>query len=143
MKVKCIKCQIVEELKEEDIKLLAYIVHKYNNKPNPVDYISILSIIKGFCSDSDKHAFIFDEAFDKEVADTIKEYNDAMTINVERKAALEKIEKQIIETAKVIEELEKKKEYAIAEMNAGGMLVDNIKLKFLKLTGSEDMKMWS
>ncbi len=143
MKVKCIKCNILEELKDEDVKLLAYAVKKYNPEPDPVDYLSVWSIIRGNCTDKEKHIFIFDELFDKDVADTIKEFNDAIISNNERKAAFEKVCHQIDETTKILKDLEKKKTYALAEMSAGGMLIDNIKLKFVKLTGMEDMTIWS
>jgi hypothetical protein len=145
-----VKCEVVEELKEDDVKLLAHIIHRYNQKPSPIDYISVLSIIKGFCADNDKHTFVFHEDYDKVVADTIKEYQDAITKNVERKADLEKIENMIVETNNQIKslqstlgDLDKKKEYNLSEMNSGGILIDSIKLKFLKLTGTEDMNMWS
>lgn len=143
MKVKCEKCKLEEEISEDDIKLLAHVVKKYNPKSKPEDYMAVLSIIKGNCEDGDKHKFIFDASFDQEVAEVIKEYEDAIAKNVERKIALEKICNHIIETNNILKELEKKKEYALAEMNAGGILVENVKLKFLKLTGTEDMAMWS
>lgn len=142
MRVKCVKCGIIDDLKEDDIKLLAHVVKRYNQKANPVDYVAVLSVIKGLCTDNDKHIFIFDESFEKGVADTIKEYNDAIKQNVERKVALDKICIQIEETNNELKELEKKKEYMLAEMSAGGMLIDNIELKFLKLTGTEDMEIW-
>lgn len=143
MKVKCEKCKLEDEISEDDIKLLAHVVKKYNPKSKPGDYMAVLSIIKGNCEDGDKHKFIFDESFNQEVEEVIKEYEDAIAKNVERKIALEKICNHIIEANNVLKELEKKKEYALAEMNAGGILVENVKLKFLKLTGTEDMAMWS
>jgi hypothetical protein len=143
MKVKCAKCGILEEMKEDDVKLLAHVVRRCNSKPSPVDYLSVWSIIRGLCKDNDKHVFMFDESFDKEIADTIQEYNTAKENNNERKSTLDKVRNQIEETSNILKELEKEKAYAIAEVNAGEMLIGNIKLKFLKLTGSEDMSIWS
>lgn len=142
MKVKCEKCQLEDEINEDDVKLLAHVVKKYNPKPRPRDYMAVLSIIKGNCSNGDKHMFIFNGSFDQDVADTIKEYEDVIKQNVERKVALDKIHIKIEEASNVLKELEKKKEYLLAEMSAGGILADNIKLKFLKLTGTEDMSIW-
>lgn len=143
MKVKCAKCGCIEELKDDDVKLLAYVVKRYNQKPSPIDYLSVWSIIRGTCTDNEKHLFIFDESFDKDVANTIKEYNDVTISNNERKVAFEKVCNQIDETNKILKDLEKKKTYALAEMNAGGILIENIRLKFLELTGTEDMTIWS
>lgn len=149
MKIRCAKCKIEDILTEEDVKLLAHIVKRYNPKPNANDYTAILSIIKGNCTDNKKHLFIFDQSFDKAVACTLKEYKDAMTANVTRKETLEKICILINETANQIKslesnlkDLEKKKEYTLSEMNAGGILADSIKLKFTKLTGTEDISIW-
>lgn len=150
MKIKCVKCQLQDSLGEEDIKLLAHIVRRYNPKPRPGDYTAVLSIIKGNCTDSNKHLFIFDELFDKDVADVIKEYKDAINANVVRKVSLEKVANQIIETTHQIKslqstlgELNKKKEYMLSEMSTGGILIDNIQLKFERLTGTTDVDMWS
>lgn len=142
MKVKCEKCQLEDDVNEEDVKLLAHVVKKYNPKPRPGDYMAILSIIKGNCSDGEKHAFILNGTFCQDVVDTIKEYNEAIKQNVERKITLDKVCLHIEETSNVLKELEKKKEYILAEMTAEGILIDNVKLKFLKLTGTEDMEIW-
>lgn len=142
MKVKCAKCNLEDDVNEDDVKLLAHVVKKYNPKPRPGDYMAILSIIKGNCTDGEKHIFIFNGSFDQDVTTTIKEYEDAIKQNVERKVALDKVGIQIEETSNTLKEFEKKKEYMLAEMAAGGILIDNIKLKFLKLTGTEDMEIW-
>ena len=142
MKVQCEKCELEDEINEEDVKLLAHVVKKYNPKPKPGDYMAILSIIKGNCVDGEKHLFIFNGSFCEDVAETIKEYQGAITKNVETKIAFDKVCFHIEDTSNVMKELEKKKEYMMAEMSAGGILIDNIKLKFFKLTGTEDMEMW-
>lgn len=150
MKIKCVKCKLTDSLTEEDIKLLSHVVKRYNQKPSPTDYTAVLSIIKGNCTDNNKHLFIFDESFDKDIADTIKEYRDAIVANTTRKGNLEKIISQINETTNQIKalqstlgELDKKKEYTVSEISTGGILIDNIKLKFEKLTGTTDIDMWS
>ena len=150
MKIKCAKCKLEDILTEDDVKLLAHIVKRYNHNPNPNDYTAVLSIIKGNCTDGKKHIFIFDESFDKAVADTLKDYKDAIRTNVARKETLEKICILIIDTTNQIKSLEselkdldKKKEYIMSEMGTGGILIDNIKLKFEKLTGTSDIEMWS
>ena len=142
MKVKCAKCQLEDDVNEEDVKLLAHVIKKYNPKPRPGDYMAVLSIIKGNCSDGEKHLFVSNGSFCKDVAVTIKEYEDAIRQNVERKIALDKVCTQIEEASNTLKEFEKNKEYILAEMAAGGILIDNIKLKFLKLTGTEDMEIW-
>jgi hypothetical protein len=142
MKVKCTKCRLEEDVNEDDVKLLAHVVKKYNPKPRPGDYMAVLSIIKGNCSDGEKHIFTFNGSFGQDVAATIKEHEDAIKQNVERKIALDKVCVQIEETANALKEVEKKKEYILAEMTAGGILIDNIKLKFFNLTGTEDMEIW-
>lgn len=142
MKVKCEKCQLEDDVNEEDVKLLAHVIKKYNPKPMPGDYMAVLSIIKGNCSDGEKHLFVPNGSFCKDVVVTIKEYEDAIRQNVEKKIALDKVCTQIEETSNTLKEFEKNKEYILAEMAAGGILIDNIKLKFLKLTGTEDMEIW-
>ena len=142
MKVKCTKCQLEDDVNEDDVKLLAHVVKKYNPKPKPGDYMAVLSIIKGNCSDGEKHLFVFNGTFGQDVAITIKEYKDAIKQNVEIKIALDKVCTQIEETSNVLKELEKKKEYMLAEMAAGGILIENVELKFFKLTGTEDMEIW-
>lgn len=142
MKVKCEKCQLEDDINEDDVKLLAHVVKKYNPKPRPGDYMAVLSIIKENCTDGEKHVFIFNGSFDQDVAITIKEYEDAIKQNAGRNVALNKVCLQIEEASNVLKELEKNKEYILAEMSAGGILIDNIKLKFLKLTGTENMEIW-
>lgn len=142
MKVKCAKCNLEDDVNEDDVKLLAHVVKKYDPKPRPGDYMAVLSIIKGNCTDGEKHVFIFNGSFDQDVATAIKEYEDAIKQNVEKKVVLNKICLQIEETSNVLKELEKKKEYMLAEMAAGGILIENVKLKFFKLTGMEDMEIW-
>lgn len=142
MKVKCTRCELEDDINEEDVKLLAHVVKKYNHKPKPGDYMAVLSVIKGNCTDGEKHLFIFNGSFNEDVANIIKEYQDAIAKNVEIKIALDKLCIQIEEKSNALKELEKKKEYMLAEMTAGGMLIDNVKLKFLKLTGTEDMEIW-
>lgn len=143
MKVICTECSIVEDISDDDAKLLTHVVTKYKSNPSPADYLGVLSIIKGACKDNNRHIFIFDESFDKEVEDTIKEYNDATAKNVERKIALEKICNHIIEISDTLKDLEKKKEIALADLTTGGILIENVKLRFLKLTGTENMSIWS
>ena len=142
MKIKCTKCNIEEDISEDDVKLLAHVVKKYKPKPNPTDYLGLLSVMKDNCKDNGKHIFIFDEYFDQEVVNTIKEYNDAIAKNIEIKVALEKIANQTVDVNNALKDLEKKKEYVVAELNAGGILIDNIRLKFMKITGTEDMSIW-
>ena len=142
MKVQCTKCELEDDVNEDDVKLLAHVVKKYNPKPKPGDYMAVLSIIKGNCTDGEKHLFVFNGSFGEDVTNTIDEYQDAITKNVERKVALDKICIQIEETSNVLKGFEKKKEYILAEMAADGILIGNIKLKFLKLTGTEDMEIW-
>ena len=141
MKVRCTKCKLEDDISEEDIKLLAHVVKKYN-KPKPGDYMAILSIIKGNCTDGDKHLFVYNGSFNEDVTNTIKEYLDAVAKDVEIKIALDKVCSHIEEVNNSLKEFEKKKEYMMAEMSAGGILIDNIKLKFFKLTGTEDMEIW-
>lgn len=142
MKVKCTKCNLEEDISEEDVKLLAHVAKKYNPKPRPEDYMAILSIIKGDCPNGEKHLFTFNGSFCQDITNTIKEYEDAIRQNVGRKIALDKICSQIEDTSNELKEFEKNKEYVLAEMRAGGMLIENIRLKFLKLTGMEDMSIW-
>ena len=141
MKVKCTKCELDDDVSEDDVKLLAHVVKKYN-KPKPGDYMAILSIIKGNCTDGDKHLFVYNGSFNEDVTNTIKEYLDAVAKDVEIKIALDKVCSHIEEVNNSLKEFEKKKEYMMAEMSAGGILIDNIKLKFFKLTGTEDMEIW-
>lgn len=142
MRVKCTKCNLEDDINEDDVKLLAHVVKKYNPKPMPGDYMAVLSIIKGNCTDGEKHLFIFNGSFCQDIAATIKEYEDAIKQNVERKVTLDKVCIQIEETSNTLKEFEKKKEYILAEMAAGGILIENVKLKFFKLTGTEDMSIW-
>lgn len=151
MRVKCVKCKKVEGLTVEEVRFLAQVAGKYKPKPKPLDYTAILSIIKENCTEEgDKHLFMFDESFDKDVADTVKEYNDAINANVVRKESLEKTENLIIGTSdqiksleRTLKELEEKKEQFIIEMKSGGILIDDIKSKFEKLTGTTDVETWS
>lgn len=151
MRVKCAKCKKVEGLTGEEVRFLAQVAGRYKSKLSPVDYTAILSIIKDNCTkEGDKHLFIFDESFDKDVADTIKEYNDAVNANVVRKEDLEKTMNLIVETndqikslESTLKELEEKKEQFIAEMRSGGILIDDIKSKFESITGTADIEMWS
>lgn len=142
MKVKCVRCDLEDDISEEDVKLLAHVVKKYNLKPVPGDYMAVLSAMKENCTDGEKHEFILNGSFCQDVECTIKEYDDAVRQNIERKIVLDKVCLQIDDTNNVLKELEKKKEYLLAEMNAGGMLIDSVKLKFLKLTGTENMSIW-
>lgn len=141
---------MVEKLDDEDVRLLSHIVHRYHDKVSPIDFLGVLCVIKGFCSNDKKHTFIFEESFEKEVSDTIGEYEQALAKNAERRDTIVKLAKLIHDTANQIKslesslkDLEKKKEFTNAEIGTGEMLVENVKLKFAKLTGSEDMNMWS
>lgn len=151
MKIKCVVCKKEDELMEEDTKLLAHVIKKYNDKPRPTDYTEVLSIIKGNnCVENKRCIWIFHEDFDNAVAGTLKDHKDAIAANVARKETLEKVYVSITETTNQIKslesalkDLEKKKEYILSEMNTGGMLIENIKLEFMKLTGTDDTTIWS
>ena len=142
MRVKCTRCELGDDVNEDDVKLLAHVVKKYDPKPKPGDYLAVLSIIKGNCTDGEKHLFIFNGSFNEDVANTIEEYQDAIAKNTETKTVLDKVCAHMEEVSNSLKELEKKKEYMMAEMTAGGILIDNVKLKFFKLVGTEDMEIW-
>ncbi len=118
MNIKCIKCETEEILTEEDTKLLGHIVRRYNPKPKPNDYIMVLNIIKGDCTDGKKHIYIFDESFDRTIAGLIKEHTELHVTNDARhKAVLEQMldyaktrKKEVPKREGWLEELKKIKE---------------------------------
>lgn len=157
MNIKCIKCETEEILTEEDTKLLGHIVRRYNPKPKPNDYIMVLNIIKGDCTDGKKHIYIFDESFDRIIAGLIKEHTELHVTNDARhkavleldnlmstiKANIEDLKSKINASETQLKECIRKKEGIIAETKGTEMLIGDVELKFEKLTGNPDMKIWS
>lgn len=157
MIVKCIKCETEEELGEEDTKLLGHVVRRYNSNPKPDDYLLVLNIIKGDCTDKNKHIYIFHEAFDKTIANLIKEHNDLCATNATRdktisdidssmnviKVNIEDFKSKITALESQLKECIRKKEGTTTEIKGAEVLINETNLKFERLTGTLDMKMWS
>lgn len=151
MKVKCVKCKMEDELNEEDVKLVAHVVRKFNANPSPNDYTAVLSIIKGSnCVDNKKHIFIFEETFDRAVSDLIKNKKSAEIAKLSRKDALSKIESDISETNDKIrqlrshlEDLQKEKNDTIVDIEKTDLLIEDAMNNFEKLTGATDIDIWS
>lgn len=157
MRIKCIKCEVEEELEEEDTKLLGHIVKRYNPNPKPNDYLLVLNVIKGDCTDNNKHIYIFHEAFDKTIASLIKEHNDLCVTNAARdktildidssmstiKTNIEDLKYKIASLESQLKECIRKKEGTTTEIKGMEVLINETRLRFEKLTGTQDMKMWS
>lgn len=157
MRIKCIKCETIEELDEEDTKLLGHVVRRYNPEPKPNDYIMVLNVIKGNCTDGNKHIYVFDSTFDKAIANLIKEYNDLCATNTTRdktisgidssmntiKTHIEDFKSKITALESQLKDCIRKKEGTITEIKGAEVLINETKLSFEKLTGSQDMKIWS
>lgn len=157
MRIKCIKCEKEEELEEDDIKLLGHIVRRYNPNPKPNDYLMVLNVIKGDCTDNKKHIYIFHEIFDKTIATLIKEHSDLCTTNAARdktildidgsmntiKANIEDFKSKIAALESQLKDCIRKKEGITTEIKGTDVLINETKLRFEKLTGTPDMKMWS
>jgi len=157
MIIKCIKCETEEELGEEDTKLLGHIVKRYNPDPKPNDYLLVLNVIKGNCTDNNKHIYIFHETFDKTITNLIKEHNDLCATNATRdktvldidksmstiKANIEDHKSKISTLESQLKDCIRKKEGTTTEIRGTEVLVNEAKLRFEKLTGVLDMKMWS
>lgn len=144
MKVKCIKCETVEDLSKEDIEFLISILRKYNSGDIvPSDYISLLSVVKGRCTDDKKHIFIYDEEFTKNVADLIDLYNNLCADNAAREKELSEILQKIENYKKEIGELSKSRYDKIAEVDDINAKINKVLKTFEETTGTNDVKMWS
>lgn len=156
MQVKCIKCETEEVLEEEDTKLLSHIVRRYNHEPKPNDYIMVLNVIKGNCTDGNKHIYIFDSTFDKTIANLIKEHSDLCATNATRektisdidssmntiKTNIEDFKSKIITLESQLKDCIRRKEGVTIEIRGTEVLINETNLRFEKLTGAQDMSMW-
>lgn len=143
MRVKCIKCNIVEELRKDEIEHLVDIAKIYTEEISPTDYTAILSIIKGRCTDGKKHLYTYDDMFIKNVADLIVEHNklreNVITKEKELSDTLQKVESLKNE----IQNFNKKVDDTIKDIEDINTVIDNILVTFEKETGTCDIKMWS
>jgi hypothetical protein len=143
MRIKCVKCNIVEELRKEEIENLVNITKTYTEEISPTDYTDILSIIKGKCTDGKKHLYVYDDMFTKNVADLIVEHNklheNIVTKEKESSDTLQKIESLKNE----LMNLDKKKDDTIKEIEDINTTINNLMATFEKETGTRDMKIWS
>lgn len=143
MRIKCVKCNIVEELKKEEIDNLVCIAKTYTHEISPTDYIAILSIIKGRCTDGKKHLFVYDDIFTNDVADLIAEHNKLHEkIEVMEKESLEVIQK-IESLESEICDLNKKKDGIVKGIEEVNIAINNVMDIFENKTGIREMKIWS
>lgn len=157
MKVKCTKCNIVEEITDENLALLTKIITVYNPKPKASDYVAVLSIIKGDCLDRDKHVFSFDESFMQEVDDIRNQYEEATNKrniyngdvlkaddDINRcLSEIKDLEAKAREIESTIDKLQKEKGDKIKELENTDSSISDIMTKLENLTGVKDVKMWS
>ncbi len=143
MIVKCVKCKSVEELTQDEIEYLVNIAKKYTDEVSPNDYTSILSIIKGKCTDGKKHLYVYDEAFSKHVADLIAEHKKLCENNATKEKELSDTLQRIEDLKNEIKNLGEKRDDTIKEIEKINRFTDVVTETFGKVTGTQDMKMWS
>lgn len=143
MKIKCAKCKLVEELSQDEIEYLVNIAKKYTEEVSPNDYTSILSIIKGKCTDGKKHLYIYDETFSKYVADLIAEHGKLCESNVTKEKELSDTLQKIEDLKNEIQNLDKKRDDTVKEIEDITGSINSVIKKFETETGTQDMKMWS
>jgi len=143
MIVKCIKCKTVEELTQDEIGYLVNIANKYTDEVSPNDYTGILSIIKGKCTDGKKHLYVYDETFSKHVADLIGEHKKLCENNASKEKELSDTLQKIEDLKNEIKNLGEKRDDTVKEIENISRFTNIVKETFGKVTGSQDMKMWS
>lgn len=143
MIVKCIKCKTVEELTQDEIGYLVNIANRYTDEVSPNDYTGILSIIKGKCTDGKKHLYVYDETFSKNVADLIGEHKKLCENNASKEKELSDILQKIEDLKDEIKNLGEKRDDTVKEIENINRFTNIVTETFGKVTGSQDMKMWS
>lgn len=143
MIVKCVKCKSVEELTQDEIEYLVNIAKKYTEEVSPNDYTSILSIIKGKCTDGKKHLYVYDETFSKHVADLIEEHKKLCENNATKEKELSDTLQRIEDLKNEIKNLGEKRDDTVKEIEKINRFTDVVTETFGKVTGTQDMKMWS
>jgi predicted nuclease with TOPRIM domain len=143
MIVKCIRCESVEELSPEEIERLINIAKTYGEDVGPNDFIGILSIIKGKCTDGKKHLYIYEETFSKHVADIIAEHDKLCENNSAKEKELSDTLQRIEDLKNEIKNLGEKRDDTIKEIEDINRITNIVKITFEKVTGTQDMKIWS
>lgn len=143
MIVKCIKCKTVEELSQDEIEYLVNIAKKYTEEVSPNDYTGILSIIKGKCTDGKKHIYVYDETFSKHVADLIDEHSKLCENNITKEKELSDTLQKIEDLKNEIKNLSEKRDDTVKEIEDINRITNIVTITFEKVTGTQDMKMWS
>lgn len=88
MKIRCIKCEQVKELNQEELKEVGTFVE--SRKLRAVGFLKFLSLdLRQVCKDEREHQWEFEESFDKDVHLVAKNCNDAEkeTLDAEKEAA--------------------------------------------------------
>ncbi len=143
MIVKCIRCESVEELSQEEIERLVNIAKTYGDDISPNDFIGILSIIKGKCKDGKKHLYIYEDTFSKHVAKLIDEYKQLCENNASKEKELSDTLQRIEDLKNEIKNLGDKRDDTIKEIEDINRITNIVKVTFEKVTGTQDMAMWS
>ena len=143
MIVKCIKCESVEELSQEEIERLVNIAKTYGDDISPNDFIGILSIIKGKCNDGKKHLYIYEDKFSKHVAKLIEEHRELCENNASKEKELSETLQRIEDLKNEIKNLGDKRDDTIKEIEDINRVTNIVKITFEKVTGTQDMTMWS
>lgn len=157
MKVQCVKCKAVEDITGENLALLAHMISMYNTRPKASDYTAVLSIIKGDCTDREKHVFSFDESFYKEIDDMRNQYEefverqnicngDSLKIDDEVDKYLSDIKELDAKAREIEDKIDKlrgDKDNKIKEIESIDTSISDITSKLENLTGIKDIKIWS
>jgi cell division protein FtsB len=143
MRVKCVKCNIVEELRKDEIEHLVNITKMYNEEISPAEYTTILSIIKGRCTGGKKHLYVYDDMFTKNIAGLIAEHNKLHDNIAIKEKELSDVLQKIESLTDEIQNLNKKRDDTIKEIGDINTTINNVMETFEKETGTRYINIWS
>lgn len=135
MKTKCVKCDLIKELNQEELQEVGKFVE--GRKLRAVGFLKFLSLdLRDICNDGREHQWEFEPEFDKEVHLVSKNCNDA------EKGMLD-AEKEVVDCESKIAELIGKKETAQKTKETQKDMLEKGKEKLKEIAWIADPKLWS
>lgn len=141
MRIKCLKCKTDEELSKENLEEIVGLVEKHGLEA--IDYIRLLTVIRGKCTDGKSHTYTFHESFTDEVNNVVKRNKDNESERQNLKKSVDEADKNIIELTNKLEETRKNRENMLEQLVSKNDVEMELLDEIQKLTGTRKINMWS
>lgn len=135
MKLRCVKCEIVKDLAQEELKESGEFI--LNRRLRAVHFLKYLSMdMRDLCTDGRNHEWEFEGEFDKEV-------HQVSAHCIETEKAKSATVSDIAEYGNIIKEYETKRDNAIKKVEEYADVIMGDKNKLREIAYIDDPKLWS